>query len=192
MTLTVTTDRSVHDILSAIDAGTKAAQAILDQQAQEREQYVRTLHQEFAKEKTAPIFGIGTDDKFVRHYLKLKTDCYFTGTPDTRVQGPFPPAHNLTGIFSDMGIEEDARPHFDVAFQHRRRDYQPFDIFHRVYLPQVFTAPLAVNFNQITHAEEGGTIEFEVRGNPARLVRDITNNDGALASTVAKEMGLKI
>ncbi|MCB9985487.1 MAG: hypothetical protein H6864_07375 [Micavibrio sp.] len=190
MKLTITTDRSPDEILAAIGAGVEAAQARLDQRTQEAAQYAQMVRAEFAKEEVSPVFDEETDSTFVKNYLKAKTDGYFTGEPNAEVYGALPAHDYLAGIFSEYGIT-DNRPRFEVSFTHTEENYGPFNDFHNSALREVFTAPLAVNVNQ-TQDTSDGTIEFEVRGNPSRLVRDIVKNDPSLAATVAQDMGLTI
>lgn len=184
ITLTIKTHRSVDETVKALQAGVDAAQERLDQRQREAAQYAQMVRDEFAKEDVAPLFSKKLDIEFVKGYLKSKTDGYFKGNPNTKVEGPFPSRKYSEGIFSEYGVT-DRRPRFEVRFAHTEDNFAPFNDFHNTVLGDVFTAPLAVNVDQNQRVENG--ISFSINGNPSRLARDIVNNDPELAITTLYE-----
>lgn len=177
--VTVRSEKTVDDIVAAIDRGIKDARKAVRERAALKQAWEDQKRADIERNKMPPVFSPETDSAFAAAYLAMRVaEEVPSSNITTRYEGADPEIARFTNDFRPrLRAEYDLDP---------SANFGPVNKFNNETLPEVFNGQMAIHFNMT--ARLGDRMDVEVSGTPARLTADILDNDIAGARRAAEKL----
>jgi hypothetical protein len=172
ITVHITTDKPLADIIAALEVGMESARADYRREAKSEIEGRNERKADKQREKMGPIGGYDADDALVTAYLTMRVHQEF---PNSNIK-----VEN-TGVNPELEkILNDNRPRLRVSFNHPAgENFSRFNDFHSA-LGKVFNGSCAVSPGM----GGGPRNEIDIAGHMARLAADVLEHDAKGARRV--------
>lgn len=164
----ITTDKSLGDIVAAIDHGIASAQGEKNKRAQAKRAYEDQGKADKRRDRMPTIFSPETDLAFASEYLRMRLE---EEVPSSDID------IRQDRLDADLARAlNDDRPRLKATYELAPESgFGPVNRFNNEILRSVFRGRLAVSFNMTAQKDE--RMDVSVAGTPARLTADILDHD---------------